>query len=587
MPTLERCLFVAVVAGCSATGPTTPKPTPASLARSPQDRAVEALAPAVVAIDASPPLDRALQSALDQAPTRRAYIMTDKPLYQPGETIWFRADLRATRTLLGGRPTGVTVTLTSPRGAVVVQKRVLAQAGVARNDLALADELDGGEYTLAIAADDGTTDQKKIIINTYEAPRLTKSIELLRQAYGAGDEVAAAIEIKRATGEPFAERPLTAIVTVDDAETARLTITTDRAGKATVRFRLPTQLTRGDGLITVMADDGGVIESTQQRIPIVMKTLQLGLFPEGGDLITGVAGRVYFMARTTLGKPADIAGVVIDDRGQTVATLASIHDGLGRFDLTPGVDRSYTIRLDKPAGITATFTVPAARPDGCVLRSVDQRRADTLRIAATCATSRRLAIEAVVRERRLAGGTFTVAAGQPALIELPVDARAQGAVRVTLFGAADDQALAPLAERLVYHGQDAGLQVSVTADRTTYGPRDPVTLKVHAADAAGNPVRASLGLAVVDEAVLAYADDKSGRLMAHLFLEPELGATAADPIEDPNFYFGTSAEAVAGMDALLATRGYRRFEWQPVLDTVHADAVQAEATLTHVFGGQP
>ncbi len=181
-----------------------------------------------------------------------------------------------------------------------------------------------------------------------------------------------------------------------------------------------------------------------------------------------------------------------------------------------------------------------------------------------------------MRERRLAGGAFDVTANQPALVELPVDAAAQGAVRVTLFGTDASDALTPLAERLVYHGLGAGLQVSITADRASYGPRDPVALKVHTTDASGQPVRASLGLAVVDETVLAFADDKSGRLLAHLFLEPELGATAADPIEDPNFYFGTSAEAVAGMDALLATRGYRRFEWRPVLDA-------AVATT----GGQP
>src|SRR5690348_125122 len=36
----------------------------------------------------------------------RAYIQTDKPLYQPGETIWFRADVRTAKTLQGGAPGG-------------------------------------------------------------------------------------------------------------------------------------------------------------------------------------------------------------------------------------------------------------------------------------------------------------------------------------------------------------------------------------------------------------------------------------------------------------------------------------------------
>jgi hypothetical protein len=92
-----------------------------------------------------------------------------------------------------------------------------------------------------------------------------------------------------------------------------------------------------------------------------------------------------------------------------------------------------------------------------------------------------------------------------------------------------------------------------------------VKLHVHATDARGNPVKASVGLAVVDETVLSYADDKSARILAHTYLEPELGATAADPIEEPNFYFSDKPEATAAMDALLATRGYRTFEWRQVL----------------------
>jgi hypothetical protein len=489
--------------------------------------------------------------------------MTDKPLYQPGETIWFRADLRATRTLLGGPPVGLSLQLVSPRGAIVTQKRVLAQNGVARNDFQLADELEGGEYTINLIADDGTTDAKKIVINTYEAPRLQKTLELLRKAYGEGDHVAAAIEIKRATGEPFADHALTAVVTVDDAELQRIPIKTDRDGKATARFTLPAKMQRGDGLLTILAEDGGVTESIQKRIPIVMKSLQLSVFPEGGDLIDNVPGRVYFMAKTLIGKPADVDGKVVDDQGHTVAQFSSVHDGMGRFELQPTPDRTYHVEIVKPAGITAKFDLPAAKPGGCVVRSVDQHDPATLRIAAICNTARRLVVEAVLREKRLGSGAFDVEAGQPTVVEMPVDAAAQGAVRVTLFSTRQE----PLAERLVYHA-GSELKVSLTADRKSYSPRDPVTLRVKTTDASGHPVKANIGVAVVDETVLAFADDKSGRILSRLFLEPELGATAADPIEEPNFYFGDKPEAAAAMDALLATRGYRRFEWRPILGSL-------------------
>jgi hypothetical protein len=64
--------------------------------------------------------------------------------------------------------------------------------------------------------------------------------------------------------------------------------------------------------------------------------------------------------------------------------------------------------------------------------------------------------------------------------------------------------------------------------------------------------------------VLAYADDKSARIKARAVPRARARRDRADPIEEPNFYFGDKPEAAAAMDALLATRGYRRFEWRPI-----------------------
>ena len=562
-------LLPAVAVACGGgPAPSSPHRDPISIATTQTDRVLGSLS-AVPLGDGTAELDKAIATYYELAKSKRTYIQTDKPLYQPGETIWLRADVRATGTMLGGQPIGMTLQLASPRGAIVAQKRVLAQNGIARNDFKLPAELAGGEYTIALAADDGTRDAKRIVINTYEAPRLQKSLEFLRKAYGEGDPVSAAIEIKRATGEPFADRAVVGVVTIDDVEIQRLAIKTAGDGKATARFRLPDKLARGDGLLTVLVEDAGVTESIQKRIPIVMKSLQFSTFPEGGDLVDGVPGRIYFLAKTLIGKPADVEGKVVDDRGNAVAEFQSIHDGMGRFELTPVADRRYQVVITKPAGIAARFDVPAAKPGGCVIRSVDQRAPDVLRIAAICNTSRRLLIEAVVREARLGSGGFDAVAGQPTIVEIPVGsddvAARQGVARVTLFGSRGDRVGDPLAERLVYFGMGADLRIELTADRTAYSPRDPVTLRIRTTDVTGKPVKANVGVAVVDETVLAFADDKSARILARMYLEPELGATADDPIEEPNFYFGDKPEAAAALDALLATRGYRRFAWRPLV----------------------
>jgi hypothetical protein len=534
-----------------------PEPAPATRVPGAKPSPTDALFNELVPVKLEPAgevqrrIENAVDGHFDRHASRRAYIMTDKPLYQPGETIWFRAEQRRTRTLVAEGAGGVVAQLVSPRGAVVAEKRVRMAGGVAANDFEIPDVAEGGEYTLKLVGDDGTGDEKKLVVASYEAPRLKKQLELTRKAYGPGDAVAAAVAVARATGEPFAGQPVTGVVTVDDVEVARVAATTDADGKAVVRFTLPAAIARGDGLLTVLASDGGVTESVQKRIPILLKTLQVSLFPEGGDLVEGLPGRVYLAAENTLGKPADVAGRVVDDRGEPVATFTSVHDGMARFDITPQAGRSYRVEITRPAGIAQTFVLPAAKASGCVLRALDEGALD---VAAVCSDARTVVLEATLREQRIAGGALTVEAGKPARVQLP--GTAQGAVRVTLF---DDQQ-APLAERLVYCGQGRDLRVAIRADRTSYGPRDPVKLTIQTSDVDGKPVPASLGLAVVDDTVLSYADDKSARILAHLYLEPELGGR----IEEPNFYFSNAPEAPAALDLLMGTRGWRRFDWQQV-----------------------
>ncbi len=546
-----------------------PEPNPVAKGPAPVDRAtttdilLASLTPAKLlpTTDQQKQVDAALDEHFHRSPSRRAYIMTDKPLYQPGEAVWFRTEIRQAATLTAAPLPGMTAQLVSPRGAQVAQKRIQVTNGWAANDFEIPADVEGGEYVLQITADDGTVDKRKIIISTYEAPRLKKELEFVRKAYGAGDQVSAAVEVHRATGEAYANKALTGVVTLDDAEIQRVAITTDADGKAIVHFALPAAIGKGDGLLTILADDGGVTESIQKRIPILMKTLSVSVFPEGGDLVEGLPGRVYFSALNALGKPADVEGRVVDDEGTQVATFKSVHDGMGRFELTPGAGRSYHVEITRPAGIDGKFFIPNAHATGCVLRAVESNEphAGNLEVAACCSEPHSILVEAALREQRIAGGTVDVTAHKPALIDIPVDDAAQGAVRVTLF----DEHKDPLAERIIYHGRGKDLKVAITSNKKTYSPRDPVTLTVKTTDLAGKPVAANLGLAVVDDTVLSFADDKSGQILAHTYLEPELGT---DPIEEPNFYFSDKPEAAAAMDALVATRGWRRFDWQLVFN---------------------
>lgn len=186
-------------------------------------------------------------------------------------------------------------------------------------------------------------------------------------------------------------------------------------------------------------------------------------------------------------------------------------------------------------------------------------RSGEVRVGVWCTQQQNVIATAVLRERQLDTLSLDVPEGEPALIAVPVPEEAQGAVRVTLF----DDELRPLAERLVYRGRGEDLDVTLSTDRKAYSPRDPVELTVHTRDGAGRPVAADLSLAVVDDTVLSFADDKTAHLLARLYLESEM---PGQEIEEPNFYFSDDDKAGRSLDLVLGTQGYRRFDWQPVLD---------------------
>ncbi|ACY15669.1 MG2 domain-containing protein [Haliangium ochraceum] len=503
-------------------------------------------------------LGAAIDTYMQRHASQRLYMHVDKPLYRPGETIWFRVWELAAPTLTKQEQNhGVSVDLVSPRGSQVLSKRVLAQAGVAAFDFELPASVEGGVYILRARSDLGATLEREVVVSQYQPPRIKKKVEFLRKAYGAGDEVAAAVSLARATGEPLVTDKATAIVTVDEIEVARFPVQTSEDGEAVARFTLPPQIARGDGLLTLLVDDGGAVESMQKRIPILVKSLDLQLFPEGGQLVSGLPGRVYFQAKNPLGKPADIAGRVLDDRGQVVAQFSSLHNGMGRFELTPAKGRIYHVEVTSPRGIEAPFTVPPARPDGCSLMAVDdpEGQRDEVRVAAWCSSPRTAVVTGILREKRLADVAVEVGAEAPTVVAIPVPPGAQGAMRVTLF----DEHLKPVAERLVYTGRGRDMQVSISTDRPSYAPRDRVALTVTTRDLRGKPVAADVSLAVVDDTVLSFADDKSAAILARVYLEAEM---PGQEIEEPRFYFSEDPKAGPALDLVLGTQGWRRFVWQ-------------------------
>src|SRR6185295_16109900 len=99
--------------------------------------------------------------------------------------------------------------------------------------------------------------------------------------------------------------------------------------------------------------------------PIVVSRILVSLYPEGGELVVGLPSRLYVEARTPRGKPADVAGRIIDGTGAVLGRFRTEHEGRGRVALTPAkAGRAYMAVLDEPAGVAELFPLPEALREG-------------------------------------------------------------------------------------------------------------------------------------------------------------------------------------------------------------------------------
>lgn len=540
------------------------------------------LALEVTATGPAGPVARIKQELPLASPLYLAHLTTDKPLYQPGETVRMRALVLERGKL---RPPtddlSLTLTVLDPQGAELTTLSGAARLGaddklrgLAAGEFALSESAPGGEYTVHLREASGRTSEqvRKFLVNRYQPASIEKKLEFTRKSYGPGEEVVAVCRAARVSG-PLAQQPVKATAQVDGRDLpVTHAKTTDSQGGLVVKFTLPAEIDTGVASVSVTFSDGGATETLSKPVPVALKRLSVQFYPEGGDLIAGVPNRVYLQARTTLGKPAEISGRIVDAAGTTITTVETLRDdvepginqGQARFAFTPAAGATYRLAIDKPEGIIGDYPLPAAKASGVTLDAgvgVTTDR-DSLPLVLHVAGGRRqLVIGAVARGRLLDHQRVDGKPGEPIAVQLRPAEGFGGITRVTVFeeiGAGRSRKLLPLAERLVYRAPSKRLDLSVAPDKVAYVPGEGVSLKIAAKDESGQPAAAIALVGVVNQSVVVMADEKNYRTMpTHFLLTGEV--EKAEDLEHVDVLLGQHPKAAAALDLLLGVQGWRRF----------------------------
>ncbi len=478
-------------------------------------------------------------------------LTTEKPIYQPGQTIHVRAlaldrsDHRAASTRK------LTFEVEDSRGNKVFKKAIETDAyGVASAEFALADEVNLGTYHLrALMAkpggDDAPVNSAEIALNVerYVLPKFKVAVEFSapgqkqKHGYRPGDHVTGTVRANYFFGKPVdgAEISIKAsTMDVDVAEVASTQGKTDTDGSYRFDLTLPDYfagrpLSQGAARVLIEAtvkDSAGHAETRGEPIIVSASPLLITAIPEGGTLAPKLENQVFILTSYPDGTPAvtklaiygDVKGgqqLTTDEGGVAVARIHPMGGG-----------QALKIEAFDQDGNSATSELALAVREG-----EDQILLRTER--AVYRAGERIELQVFSTKARGAAYVDIVKEGQTVLTrdldlengqaELTLTATPELAGTVDINAYLFGRDARPVGDhRLIFVQPAEELKVETVADAPEYKPGGEAEIRFHVTNSRGQGVEAALGVQIVDEAVFALAEKQPGFAKVFFYLEQEV-----------------------------------------------------------------
>ncbi len=494
-------------------------------------------------------------------PTEKVYSHTDRPFYFPGETIWFKSYVINESNLATTTSDVLVAELISPKGTVLKTKKLSIRHGFSYGDFAIREDWVGGVYTLRMYTNYmknfGHTSffTKKITVQKVVVPKLLFKLKFQKEAYGKGSTVKANFEVKDLENNPLDTKEVIAKVRVSGMPFLSKKLLTDQSGKKEITFRLPENLITSDVVLNVQVPYEGSMESISRSVPIILDNIDLQFFPEGGKSIEGAQNKVAFKALNEFGKPADVSGLILDEAGTVKGTFNSFHDGMGLFEMPFKAASSHFAKITQPFLSDSLYAIPPTQAKGLKI-SLNKRENQATVCTVFSSEDRTGSIQVMASDKVLYEKKLSISKGSEMFV-VPTSEFPAGICKFRFLDTGGN----PISERLVYLNADKTLKLSLKPNKTQYGPREKVLLEIETTNFENKPISANLSVAVSDNALISFADDKQDHILSSLLVSSELKGK----IYKPAFYFDkTEEKAERALELLMLTHGWRDYLINPV-----------------------
>ena len=433
-------------------------------------------------------------------PQEKVYLEFDNTAYFQGEDIWFKAFVTHATTLERA-PSGVLyVDFLAPTGQLLMQQKLEIVDGQADGSISLIDEgtAQSREKRGVVAYPSGF----------YEIRAYTQNMLDFSQ-----------------------EAIFSRVIPV---------------------YTQPKYVGEYDKSHVVSYQDNPLVENIRKESDVTKghnNSVHVSFYPEGGDLINGLPGKVAFKA--TGSDAFGIKGtLVVPGLNDSVLT---VHDGMGSFIITP--KGAGTVQFITPDGKSTRFSLPKPVRSGysmianaCsdsllqvnIWRTLD-RKGEPVALTVTCRGD-------IIYFEEIKDSIDS---------NLNIDCSSWpiGVCRMTLY----DRNGMILSSRSIFHNNDEFISPTIIANtdsmsRQAFG-KEVLEFKLNDKD--GNPLRDRFCLSVRD--ATDYGNGMTDNLQTNLLLSSDLRGY----IHDPAWYLEVDDdEHREALNLLTLVQGWERYEWQ-------------------------
>jgi uncharacterized protein YfaS (alpha-2-macroglobulin family) len=520
--------------------------------KAPED--LEGSAELQVKVDSSIGTDNVKQE-ISIVKTHKILLSTDKPLYQPGQTIHIRSlalnattlkpignsnsplekGVRGLSSPLPKGARGLSLEVEDSKGNKVF--KYIADTdkfGIAAADFNLADEINMGPYTIRAILGE-VTQEKKVTVDRYVLPKFKINFSTDKDFYLPAETLKGELQADYFFGKPVAGGKVTIKASKFDVgfdEFAQIEGKTNANGHYTFEINLPSHfvgqpLEQGNTFVMfdISVVDGAEHEEkiTQNR-SVVKSPITIVIIPESGDIVPNVENIIYVMTTYPDGKPAQTT-VELESRE---SELKSQTDSLGvaTFRVKPQTN-ALSIKVtavDKQGNRAERSQNFQAEAENTLLLRTDEALYKVGDV-----------IHAEVFSVRQSGSVYLdlIKSKQTILTKSVEMKDGRGSVDIHLsesdFGTLELHAYQITQgsniirdTRVVYVDSADDLNIGITASKPVYLPGEEAKLDFSVTNPEGHPVLAALGIQVVDESVFALQEMQPGLEKVYFMLEKEL-----------------------------------------------------------------